>query len=158
VNFPEPTLSPPPDFSPIPATQTPSGRVPGSFNAVKDQLLNAPPGTLTPEAVKAAAQNLAKPSTIRPRGTMSLEEEAAHTDTGNRLRDQKDARLAEYFKGKNITPEQVAAMPEQEFNTHLKANKMRPSTGKDYSRTPEQARQDLVNKMRAPGLAPPPAP
>ncbi len=79
---------------------------------------------------------------------------------------RKNLEIGQYFAGKNLTPEAVATMPEAEFNAHIRnvknasGNPYEPSTGRNYHRSFEQARAEVVKAMQEMmnGPVPPPPP
>ncbi|HEV8494206.1 MAG TPA: hypothetical protein VGR76_18135, partial [Candidatus Angelobacter sp.] len=100
------------------------------------------PSPTIPTAAPAAPTTIARPLG----GTPIAENEANLVNTlrGNTTR--KNLEIGQYFTAKGMTPEQVAAMPEAQFNAHIRnvknasGNPYQPSTGRNYHRTPEQAR------------------
>jgi hypothetical protein len=80
---------------------------------------------------------------------------------------RKNLEIGQYFTDKGMTPDAVAQMPEAEFNAHVRNVKnangkpYEPSTGRNYHRTFEQARDEVVaamQQMKATPVAPPPPP
>jgi len=116
-----------------------------------------PPGM--PDAAPAISQPLGK--------TAPLDRE---TNLVNMLRantTRKNLEIGQYFTGKGMTPDAVAQMPEAEFNAHVRNVKnasgkpYEASTGRNYHRTFEQARDEVVaamQQMKATPVAPPPPP
>lgn len=137
----------------------------------------APSGQPTPAPVKStpvAASPLATeplPALVpvfKPLGDVSATER--ETNLLNMMRGnttRKNLEIGSYFLNhpKQFTPEQVAAMPKAEFNAHIpnvknaSGDPYKPSTGRNYHRTFEQARQEVVDAMRemmgSSGLTPP---
>lgn len=106
-------------------------------------------------AMRAWAKKKADTSASQPLGGVNPADN--ETNLVNMLRGnttRKNLEIGQYFTGKGMTPEQVAALPEAEFNAHIRnvknasGNPYQPSTGRNYHRTPEQARADVVNAMR----------
>jgi len=112
-----------------------------------------------PDAAPAISQPLGK--------TAPLDRE---TNLVNMLRantTRKNLEIGQYFTGKGMTPDAVAQMPEAEFNAHVRNVKnasgkpYEASTGRNYHRTFEQARDEVVaamQQMKATPVAPPPPP
>ncbi len=118
---------------------------------------------LSRTASKGATSPSPAPSISQPLGKVGAtdsETNLVNTLRGNTTR--KNLEIGQYFTGKGMTPEQVASMPEAQFNMHIRnvknasGNAYQPSTGRNYHRTPEQARAEVVNAMRA--MQPMPAP
>jgi len=114
-------------------------------------------------AMRTWAKNKADTSVSQPLGGVNPADN--ETNLVNMLRGnttRKNLEIGQYFTAKGMTPEQVAAMPEAQFNAHIRnvknasGNPYQPSTGRNYHRTPEQARADVVNAMRAMQPLPPP--
>jgi len=129
--------------------------------AAKENAPAPPAGLAAPRTPPPATQTQANVS--RPLGGVSPADN--ETNLVNMLRGnttRKNLEIGQYFTAKGMTPEQVAAMPEAQFNAHIRnvknasGNPYQPSTGRNYHRTPEQARAEVVNAMRA--MQPLPAP
>src|SRR6185369_7755245 len=121
------------------------------------------PGLTAPKKAAPTTQPSTPASISKPLGGVSPADN--ETNLVNMLRGnttRKNLEIGQYFTGKGMTPEQVSAMPEAQFNAHIRnvknasGNPYQPSTGRNYHRTPEQARADVVNAMRA--MQPLPAP
>ncbi len=124
----------------------------------------APPVVAPPPAPDAAPP---APSISQPLGEVAPTER--ETNLVNMLRGnttRKNLEIGQYFAGKNLTPEAVATMPEAEFNAHVRnvknasGNPYEPSTGRNYHRSFEQSRAEVVKAMQEMmnGPVPPPPP
>ena len=125
----------------------------------------APPVVAPPPGMPEAAP---APSISQPLGKVAPTER--ETQLYNMLRGnttRKNLEIGQYFTGKGMTPDAVAQMPEAEFNAHIRNVKnangkpYEPSTGRNYHRTFEQARDEVVaamQQMKATPVSPPPPP
>ncbi len=123
----------------------------------------APPVVAPPPVPEAPPA----PSISQPLGKVAPQDR--ETNLVNMLRantTRKNLEIGQYFAGKNLTPEAVATMPEETFNAHVRnvknasGNPYEPSTGRNYHRTFEQARAEVVKAMQEMmnGPVPPPPP
>ncbi len=157
---PPPSVPPPP--SPDQAVAQATGGAYKKFAQAPESVKKTVAQTVAPAEAPPA------PSISQPLGKVApLDRE---TNLVNMLRantTRKNLEIGQYFAGRNLTPEAVATMPEAEFNAHVRnvknasGNAYEPSTGRNYHRTFEQARAEVVKamqEMNAGPVAPPPPP